>query len=141
MEELDSHFSSEFERIGRAAAPQLAELQALSREITAFGAKLDLKFDYDYVAEANALYGELVKHYVSRSDAAVVRATLALSHKRLTELKQEYAEDVALYWEAVAAIAEADIAVIATRSGSGELLVRLGDLKERLFAPGSAPGF
>lgn len=66
----------------------------------------------------------------------MVQAALALSHKRLTELKQEYAEDVALYWEAVAAIAEADIDVIVTRAGSGEMLVKLGDLKERLFAPG-----
>lgn len=64
-----------------------------------------------------------------------MRAALALSHKRLTELKQEYAEKLALYWEAVAAIAEADIATTASGSGSGELLVRLDDLKERLFAP------
>jgi hypothetical protein len=63
VEELAAHFSSELERISRAAAFPLAELQALSREITALGDKLDLKFDYDHVAGTNALLTEVARRY------------------------------------------------------------------------------
>lgn len=130
---LEAAGHREWERINQIVAPLWAELKAISREISGWGASLDLQLAPDVAAGANALFGELAKHYPGQSDATVVRAILALCRKRLQQIQQEYAADVALYWEAIAAIAEANIAT--ARTPAGERLVRLADLKERLFAP------
>jgi hypothetical protein len=95
---------------------------------------LALELGLDVTAGANGLFREISEHYPNDTDAAVVRATFSLCQERMLLFKKELAEDLALFWEAVAAIAEAETAGDGSGAQDTEVLARLSDLKERLFS-------
>lgn len=123
-----------WKKAGQEAKSRMAELDRLVQEIGQTSRSLDLELVLDVTAGANGLFREVSEHYPTHTDAAVVRATFALCEKRLLLFKEELAEDVALFWEAVAAISEAEIASGSAETQEAEVLARLGDLKERLLS-------
>lgn len=123
-----------WEKASREAKIRRAELDRLVQEIGQTSKSLDLELVLDVTAGANGLFREVSEHYPTHTDAAVVRATFALCQKRLLLFKEELAEEAALFWEAVAAISEAEVASGSAGSQEAEVLARLGDLKERLLS-------
>lgn len=130
---LTSRCRDVWKKAGKEA--RMAELDRLVQEIGQTSRSLDVELVLDITAGANGLFREVSEHYPTHTDAAVVRATFALCQKRLLQFREELAEDVALFWEAIAAIAEAENASGTAGSQEAEVLARLSDLKERLFAP------